>query len=278
MLGLVLLNGFNVNLQNSNVIVCKLYFYASFLFATLSPTILILASVDRLLISSQNVDTRLYSSQRLAYFSISISTVFWIVFSCHALIKVNLQEFAPFYFVCYYDPSSSYLDFVSYFAAVINVIFDILMIIMSVFALKNVRRIRSIPREKRNQIRSMTKKDFQLLRCLFVQDVIYIIFGTSICIFYVFDAITKYQNGTILEQAIRNFLYTFMTFLYSTSYSVNVFVFIIVSKAFRHELKRTIYKIIGKDLVPIREEENRRENHERDNVEINVVSTIEVPA
>ncbi|CAF3684379.1 unnamed protein product, partial [Adineta steineri] len=57
MLGLVLLNGFNVNLQNSNVIVCKLYFYASFLFAALSPTILILASIDRLLISSQNVDT-----------------------------------------------------------------------------------------------------------------------------------------------------------------------------------------------------------------------------
>ncbi|CAF1526030.1 unnamed protein product [Adineta steineri] len=254
MLGLVLLNGYNVNLQNSSVIACKLYFYASFLFATLSPTILILASVDRLLISSQNVDTRLYSSKRLAYFSISISTVFWMIFSCHALIKVNLQEFAPFYFVCYYDPSSSYLDFVSYFVAVINAILDILMIIMSVFALKNVRRIRSIPH------------------------IIFIIFTTLISTFYVVDAITKYQNGTILEQAIRNFLYTFMTFLYSTSYSVNVFTFIIVSKAFRHELKRTIYKIIGKDLVPIREEENRQENHERDNVEINVVSTIEVPA
>ncbi|CAF1467430.1 unnamed protein product [Adineta steineri] len=278
MLSLVLLHGFNISLQNSSVIICKLYFYASFIFATLSPTILILASIDRLLISSQNVDTRLYSSKRLAYFSISISTVFWIVFNSHILIKVNLQEFAPFYFVCYYDPSSSYLDFVSYFVAVINVIFDVLMISMSVFAFKNVHRIRSIPRETRNQIRSMTKKDFQLLRCLFFQDVIFIIFGTLISIFYVVDAITKYQNGTILEQAIRNFLYNFMSFIYSTSYSVNVFTFIIVSKAFRHELKRTIYKIIGKDLVPIREEENRQENHERDNVEINVVSTIEVPA
>ncbi|CAF1263495.1 unnamed protein product [Adineta steineri] len=120
----------------------------------------------------------------------------------------------------------------------------------------------------------MTKKDFQLIRCLFVQDIIFIIFTTLISTFYVFDAITKYQNGTILEQAIRNFLYYFMTFLYSTSYSVNIFVFMIVSKAFRHELKRTIYKIIGKDLVPIREEEN----HERDNVEMNVVSIIELPA
>ncbi|CAF1565200.1 unnamed protein product [Adineta steineri] len=278
MLGLVFLNGFNISLQNSNVLLCKLYFYASFLFATLSPTVLILASIDRLLISSQNVDTRLYSSKRLAYFSISISTVFWIVFNSHALIKVNLQEFAPFYFVCYYDLSSIYLGFVSYSIAGINVILDILMIVLCVFAFKNVRRIRSIPREKRNQIRSMTKKDFQLLRCLFVQDVVFLIFGTLISTFYVFDAITKYQNGTILQQGIRNFLYNFMTFIYTASYSTNFFVFIIVSKAFRQELKRTIYKIIGKDLVPIREEENRQENHERDNVEINVVSTIELPA
>ena len=45
---------------------------------------------------------------------------------------------------------------------------DVLMIILCIFAFKNVRRIRAIPREKRHQIRSMTKKDFQLLRCLFV--------------------------------------------------------------------------------------------------------------
>jgi hypothetical protein len=33
-----------------------------------------------------------------------------------------------------------------------------------------------------------------------------------------------------------------------------------LSKSFRNELKRTIYKIRGKDLVPIREEENKQEN------------------
>ena len=86
-------NGYNINIQNSNIILCKLYFYVSFLFATLSPTILLLASIDRLLISSQNVDTRLYSSKRLAYFLISISLLFWIIFYYHLLIKVNIQEY-----------------------------------------------------------------------------------------------------------------------------------------------------------------------------------------
>ncbi len=34
------------------------------------------------------------------------------------------------------------------------------------------------------------------------------------------------------------------------------FVFVIVSKTFQHELKRIIYKIIGRELNPIRQEEN----------------------
>jgi hypothetical protein len=59
------------------------------------------------IISSQNVDTRLYSSRRLAYFMISISVFFWIVFNFHILVKVNIQQFSPSDFVCYYNLSKS---------------------------------------------------------------------------------------------------------------------------------------------------------------------------
>ncbi|CAF1008831.1 unnamed protein product [Adineta steineri] len=75
LLGSFFITGLNINLQNTYVILCKLLYYVSFVIAMLSPTVLILASIDRLLISSQNVDTRLYSSKRLAYFSISIITM-----------------------------------------------------------------------------------------------------------------------------------------------------------------------------------------------------------
>jgi hypothetical protein len=255
-----------------------MYYYSSFLFGALTPTVLILASIDRLLISSQNVDTRLYSSKRLAYFSISISTFFWIIYNIHALIKVNLQELYPSYFTCYYQLSPSYLNFVAYSLATINVIFSLLMISMCIYAFKNVRRIKAIPREKRNQIRSMTKKDFQLLRCLFVEDIIFIIFGTLITAYYVYNAVTEDQVQTALEQAIRNFLSYIFTFLYNIPQCSSFLVYMIVSKSFRHEFKRTMYKIIGKEVTPIREEENKQENIGRDNIELNVVSTIELPA
>ncbi|UJR11887.1 hypothetical protein I4U23_016066 [Adineta vaga] len=72
-------------------LICLL-FYVGFYFSTLLPTFLILASIDRLLISSQNVDTRLYSSKRFAYFLCCINTFFWLTFFLHILIRVNFIE------------------------------------------------------------------------------------------------------------------------------------------------------------------------------------------
>jgi hypothetical protein len=260
MVAAICIFGFNIQLQNSNVVLCKFYFYAAFLFSTLFPTILILASIDRLLISSQNVDTRLYSSKRLAYFSISISTIFWCIFFSHVLIEINIQELYPNYFLCYYDLSNSYYQFVSYSSLFLSCLFCFGIIVLCILAFKNVRHIRAIPRQQRQQIRTMTKKDFQLLRCLFIQDFLYIIFTIGFTIFTVYQAATIHQIRTPLEQALMDFFYKLFIILEYIPYCASFYIFVVVSKSFRNELKRMIYKIFGKDLVPIREEENKQEN------------------
>jgi hypothetical protein len=249
--------GFNINLQNSNVILCKIYLYVEYLFATFLPTILILASIDRLLISSQNVDTRLYSSKRLAYFSVSISTVFWVVFYFHVLIKVSIQQLGPSTFICYYDLSPSYLSFVSYSSLTFVCGFCLIMIVLCLLAFKNVRRIRTVPRQQR-QLRTMTKKDFQLLRCLYVQDVVFIVFSLGATISTVYQVVTVNQVQTSLQQAIVNFTTNFCIFLNYIPYCVSFYIFLAVSKAFRNEMKRMVYKICRKDLTPIHEEENNK--------------------
>ncbi|CAF3436186.1 unnamed protein product [Rotaria sp. Silwood1] len=244
-LGTAFINGFQIYAQNSSVILCKLLHYTAVLFSTLLPTILILASIDRLLISSQNVDTRLYSSKRLAYFSISLSTFFWIIF--------NFQ-------------------FVTYSLMIFNCFFCLFMIILSIFAYKNVRHIRCISRNRQYQIRTMTKKDFQLLRCLFIQDIVYIFVSLIPALYSVYTTSTKDQIRTPLEESIVYFLQSLFTFIYFTFYGSSFFIFFIVSKAFRHGLKRFIFKIIGKELMTLREEDNRQENNE--NLNIPVVSKI----
>ncbi|UJR32701.1 hypothetical protein I4U23_020160 [Adineta vaga] len=255
----ILLVGYDINLFNSNVISCKLLFYCPFVLITLLPTILILATIDRLLISSQNVNTRLYSSKRLAYFSISISTVFWLVFNLHIIIKTNMQQLYPYYFSCYYDLSNVYLLFVSYSVMINNTLICILMIILSILAFKNVRQIRTIPRQQRRQIRTMTKKDFQLLRCLFVQDIVYVSLGALLGGYFTYSTITYGKPKTLLEQSISTFANNFLTFFYYTFYCDNFIIFFSVSKAFRHELKRLAYRFFGKDLVTLRDEYHHRQ-------------------
>jgi hypothetical protein len=113
----------------------------------------------------------------------------------------------------------------------------------------------------------MTKKDFQLLRCLFVQDIVFITFTIPLSVSMAYQAATLYKIRSSLEQAIVNFIINFCTFLHYSPYCASFYIFVVVSKAFRNEPKRMIYKICGKDLAPIREEENKQENIHVENIE-----------
>ena len=244
--------GFNINAQNSNVVLCKLLYYTAYLFSMLSPTILILASIDRLLISSQNIDTRLYSSKRLACLSVTAGTCFWVVFYVHILVKMALQQLSASDLICYYDFSGVYFQFVSYSTLIINVSLSAVLIALAILTFKNVRHIRSIPRQQRTQLRSMNKKDFQLLRCLYVHDLVYIVFVTFPSVYAIYLAISKDRVRSPFEQAIDSFITNVGTFLHHIPYCVSFFVHLGISKAFRQELKRLIYGVIGKDVLIIR--------------------------
>lgn len=270
MLGSIFVFGFKINLLNSNAILCKLYSFTSFLFSTLPPTVLILASIDRLLISSQNVDTRLYSSKRLAFFSVSVSAGVWTIYFCHLLMMGDLQDLFPGFVVGFYNNSIGYRAFVPYSSLIINSAFFVIMIVLSIIAFKNVRQLRAIPRHQRQQIRSMNKKDFQLLRCLFVQDVIYILFNVSISVYLVYAPTTVGQTRTPLVKALDDLFSNVSTFLHHLPFCASFVIFLSVSKAFRNESKRMIYAIVGKEVAILREEENKQEQMEKNNVELSV--------
>ena len=67
----------------------------------LSPSYLILASIDRMLVTSPNIATRRRSTPRLAFICIISVTLFWILFHSHILFLANITQVAPNNFVCY---------------------------------------------------------------------------------------------------------------------------------------------------------------------------------
>lgn len=273
LLGSIFIMGFNIHAQSSSIILCKLIYYVSYHTSMYLSIVLILASIDRLLISSQNVDTRLYSSKRLAYLTVSTSAILWSLFSLHTLIKVQIQEIAPSYYVCYYEISESYLSFLMYSTFVFSGLVPFMMIILSILAFKNVRRIRAVSRHRRHELRTMHKRDFQLLRCLYIHNIVYVLCSVVLVIGLIYGARVALRNQTPMEVALNNFLNQFGSFLHYIPYCSSFFIFISISKAFRQELKRMIYKSIGKHLIISREEDHPLPEPPRENI----ISTIELP-
>lgn len=272
LLGSIFTFGFSTGKENKSAALCKVFYYLSYLLSVLLPNILILASIDRLLISSPSVGTRLYSSKRLAYFSITVSTLFWLLFYMHVLIKIDIRQIDESDFVCYYDTSGFYFEFISYSTLIIAVGLGLTLIILSVLAYKNVHRIRSIPRQQRNELRSMHKKDFQLLICLYIHDIVYIIFNVFIAVYYVYIAATKSQIRTVDHQKIDNFISGFGSFIHHIPYCASFFIFFIASKSFRQDIRRMVYKICWKEVEIIRISGTRPQNHRQVGVELNIVT------
>ena len=245
MIGTIFITGFSTDLLNSSTALCKLFFYSTYVFSSYYSIILILASIDRLLISSQNVNRRLYSSKRLAYLSISVSTFIWCIFSLHILVKAGLLQVTATISFCYYYISATYFYFNFYSLLVIYIVIFVLMIVLSILSFKNVRHIQPVPRQQRKELRTMTKKDFQLLRSLYAHSITYIVFSAVAVVSVCYNAAIINQPPTALKQVIQLFLQKVGAFLRYTPYCSSFFIFICVSKAFSSRSQTIIIQNMG---------------------------------
>ncbi|UJR12020.1 hypothetical protein I4U23_016198 [Adineta vaga] len=138
----MLANGYNINISISNMSFCRFRYYITFVLACWEPSCLILASIDRTLITSSNASTRKLSTSRFIITTIIVICLFWAIFHVHALIYVQILQYGPDYFICYHQPGA-YTTFVSYYSLFINGLLPpVLMLTFGCWTVKNIRRIR----------------------------------------------------------------------------------------------------------------------------------------
>jgi hypothetical protein len=106
--------GYNINLGYRNLVYCRSMSYIGSILSSLGPSYLILASIDRTLITSRNAGTRKRSTRRLALTGIIGLALFWMIFHVHALIYMNIFQYGPDYFVCIFSPGA-YISFITYY-------------------------------------------------------------------------------------------------------------------------------------------------------------------
>ena len=191
-----LAEGYDMDPSSYNLSFCRFQFYMVLLLDVLCPSYLILASVDRVLITSRNALTRQRSTTRLAYASVSIITLFWVLLHIHALILTNITEVTPNFRLCYFQ-QGLHATMVNFYGIIVKgIVIPLLMMVLGLWAVRNVRStVRVIPAV--NVPTSTTAiirnthgghwKDRQLLRILLVDISVYIIFNLMLVIVLIYQ-------------------------------------------------------------------------------------------
>ena len=237
--------GYNIDLSSHNIVVCRLVYYSSLLFDCLSSFYLILASIDRVLVTSPSALTRQRSTRRLAFICLLSGTLFWMVFHSHTFIFIDIQEVAPGYFVCYFQ-SGLYADLVGYYSTVLKgVLMIFLLIIFGTWTWRNLQNVHrhtinhvtsthgNVVREQENVI---VVKNRQFTLILLMEILIYITFNSMLSIIGIYQQIVKNESQTTFNYFIR-IIGAFVSYI---PLFANFFGNVLISKTFRSEVKRVL--------------------------------------
>ncbi len=249
LLFIILASGYDINLSSKNIAFCRFSFYVGFILACLESSYLILASIDRTLVTSPNAGTRKLSTRRFITISMISLGIFWTLFHIHALIFTQILQYGSNYFVCYYQPGV-YTTFITFYSLVINgVLPPALMALFGCWTVKNVSRIHRVRHDSRatnttvvvvGRANTLRSKDQQLIRMLFVEILTYVICKCPVAIFYIYQQITQSRGKNIEEGLIEQSILQLLYFLYFTESAISCYSNILVSKTFRTELKRSL--------------------------------------
>ncbi|CAF0849956.1 unnamed protein product [Adineta steineri] len=245
----ILATGYNIDPSSYNIFCCRFRFYIATVLPCYESSCLILASIDRTLLTSSNATTRQRSTRRATIISIISICLFWTVFHVHAWIFTQILEYGPNYFVCFNQPGA-YTVFITYYSLTINGILPpALMTIFGCWTVKNIRQARRIGQRLtavhtgiiavgRSHI--LQSKDQQLIRMLLVDTITYVICKSPLIILYIYEQITQYTEKSAEQLAIEQAILQITYFLFFTESCIGCYTNILVSKTFRKELKRIL--------------------------------------
>ena len=241
--------GYNVDPTSYNLTFCRCRFYTTLLFDVLGPSYLILASIDRVLLTSRHALTRQRSTLRLAYVCILCVTLFWLCAQTHTLAFCHIFTLGPGYNLCYFQ-QGGYYAFISYYTLVVKgLLLPLLLLIFGLQAVKNVRAVgrgtpisvTGVAGERGIGVsRSNHFKDRQLLRILFVDVGVYLFFSLMMSIVLAYQQIVKDQAQSNDAVRIRAFYVLVSVFSGYIPSCIGFYNNLLVSTTFRREAKKVL--------------------------------------
>jgi hypothetical protein len=238
--------GYGIAPATYNLAYCRYNLYMAILLDVLSSSYLVLASIDRMLVTSLNVHTRQRSTRRLTCICIISVTVCWILFHSHILFSATIEQTAPNNFVCVL-PSGINLILHSYYSLIVKAfLIPLFMTIFGLLALKNIRRLRrntvapvltTTGTIVRGHLQPRRSKDRQFALMLFIDISTYIIFSFMLSVILMYQQITQYDVKSPIQTQFGLFLKNLATFINYISTCIGCYTNILISKTFRKSIK-----------------------------------------
>jgi hypothetical protein len=248
LLSLTLNLGYNIDFSAHSLIICRLRLYITILLNCLSPFFLILAAIDRILVTSRNALTRQRSTRRLAYTCIILGTLFWALFHSHALIWTNVEQTGSTTFLCYFQ-AGVYLTFIGYYSLIKETLVFLLMLICGLWPIKNIRQIRRIAVAPNLSVsrttgesnpHSTSSKDRQLILMLLMDIGVYTLFSFALAIFLMYQQITQNYIKSADQIQIEFIVRNLCLFSVGIPFCVGCYTNLLVSKTFRRKVKKVL--------------------------------------
>ncbi|UJR29497.1 hypothetical protein I4U23_010714 [Adineta vaga] len=245
-LPVILAFGYNQSFSVENIHVCRFILYMAIVFSVLSSHYLILASIDRILITSSNAATRRRSTQRLAFISTMSLTLFWFLCNTHILVFSKIFQVAPNYFVCYLQDELYYTIFI-YYSLTRTVLTPLILAYLGYLGIKNVRQISKHQAPvngshteitAHGNLQNSQSKDLQLIRIVLIDVAIYVISSFPVAIISIYIQATQYYITNVEQTPVITLIQDVCGILLHISYCIGFYKNLFISKAFRNEVKK----------------------------------------
>ncbi|CAF1105989.1 unnamed protein product [Adineta ricciae] len=235
--------GYSIALSSTNLAYCRFSCYTTLVFDILSPFYLLLALIDRYLVTSVNVNIRKYSTHRLACpLSICI-LIFWLLFHIHALFNSKIIQTESEFTYCYYQPGL-YSTFITYYSLISKGILAPLSLIY--FGLQIVRNYRRRSHQVSISSSTVDKNHFSsTVRCrdratvlILLKDILmYILFSSIMSIYFMYELITEHQAKNLEQRDIEYIIRYLGIFCVCIPFCIGFYTNLLISKTFRREVR-----------------------------------------
>ncbi|CAF3414489.1 unnamed protein product, partial [Rotaria sp. Silwood2] len=227
---------FNIDPSSTWSWICKLRFFAVGFFLMLPRSYMLLAAIDRYIMSISNQHR--FLSHRVALKMILLTCLFWMIICIHNIIYYDIQiSLNGTNRICSNSPGP-YSTFLSFYSILINGLS--MPLLMTIFGLLTVRNLKRYRNQIHNSLiiilERRKKQEWSILRMLLVQLIVNVILSLPITIYLFYSGLTQYFVKSLIRSFIENYIYNILTILQYLNAASSFYVYSLTSHIFRKEL------------------------------------------